>query len=81
MSYDAYDPRLETLVMETITHFDPEIAKLPEQDRARLSNELHASPQLASKIHYERMHTGFTREITVTLKDVERLYEAKISAQ
>lgn len=78
MAYDAYDARLETLVMETITNWDPALAKLADDDKLWLSQALHADPKLASKVKYERTHTGFTREITVTPADVERLYQQKV---
>lgn len=78
MAYDAYDARIETLVMENLTHWDPALAKLAEDDKVWLAQALHANPKLASKIKYERTHTGFTREITVTPADVERLYQEKL---
>jgi hypothetical protein len=73
-AYNKYDPRLESLVVETRTHWDPDVGALPEEDRAWLSRAIHHQPELASKINYERTHTGFTREITVTTSDIERLY-------
>ncbi len=78
MAYDTYDARMETLVMETLTFWDPALAKLSEDDKSWLAQALHAEPKLASKIKYERTHTGFTREITVTPADVERLYQQKV---
>lgn len=75
---NKYDPRLDSLVMETKTLWDPEVGDLPEEDRAAVSREIHRHPQLASHIEYERSHTGFTRIITVTLADIERLYEQKV---
>lgn len=78
MAYDVYDARMETLVMETLTSWDPALAKLSDDDKRWLSHALHAAPKLATKIKYERTHTGFTREITVTPADVERLYQQKI---
>ena len=80
MAYDTFDARMETLVMETITHWDPALAKLSDDDKRWLSQALHADPQLASKIKYERSHTGFTREITVCPADVERLYQQKLAS-
>ncbi len=71
--YDKYNPRLETLVMETRTLWDPEVGDLPAEERTRLSDKAHQKPQDASKIQYERSHTGFTREITITAADVKRL--------
>ena len=83
-SYKKYDPRLESLVVETRTVFDPEVeAEIQEVDghpddsvdtHQQLATLVHSQPQLASQIFYERGHTGFTREITVTLADVERLF-------
>ena len=71
--YDAYNPRLESLVIETATFWDPDVADLSEAERNRFSKSLQKDPQQASKIHYERMHTGLARQITVTAADVERL--------
>ena len=78
-SYEKFDPRLDSLVMETATFWDPEIGELSEDDKAWLAAAVHRNPELAAKIHYERSHTGFTREITVTVADIERLYEEKFS--
>ena len=77
---EKYDPRKETLVMETRTHWDPALGKLTEADKEWLARAVHEQPEKASKIGYERSHTGFTREITVTLADVERLYREKATA-
>ena len=74
-----YDPRLESLVMETNTLWDAEIGELPEEDQSWLAKSVHADAQRAAKIHYERSHTGFTREITVTVADIERLYDQRFS--
>ncbi len=76
--YKKYDPRLESLVMETNTLWDPEIGELSEEDKTWLAEQVHQEPEQASKIAYERSHTGFTREITVTVADIERLYDRKI---
>ena len=87
-SYKKFDPRLESLVVEPRTVFDPEVeAEIQELDKslddrsgadvdthARVSELIHRQPQLATQILYERAHTGFTREITVTREDVERLF-------
>jgi len=93
-SYKKFDPRLESLVVETRTVFDPEveseIQQLDEQldsgastdvdTHQRLSALIHSKPQLATQILYERAHTGFTREITVTRSDVERLFSELAAA-
>jgi len=78
MAYDAYDARIDSLVMEHLTNWDPSLGNLSEEDKRYLATALHAAPKLASKIKYERTHTGFTREITVTAADVERLYQQKL---
>ena len=79
MAYDAYDKRVDSLVMENLTFWDPALANLSEDDKHWLAAAIHARAELASKVHYERTHTGFTREITVTPADVEKLYESKVA--
>jgi hypothetical protein len=74
---EKYDPRKETLVMETRTSWDPELAGLAEADKDWLGHAVHAQPEKAAKIAYERSHTGFVRDITVTVADVERLYRER----
>jgi hypothetical protein len=76
-SYDKFDPRVDDLVVETITHWGNDVRDLPADDRRWLAEALHTQPQLASQVQYRRAHTGFTREITVTAADIERLYAAK----
>lgn len=77
--YEKYDARVDALVIETKTLWDKSVDSLPTEDRAWLAGAIHRSPQLASKIHYERAHTGFTREITVTVEDLQRLYQDRLS--
>lgn len=78
--YNKYDPRLESLVMETRTVWDPELSReLSEDDKHWLARELHKNPRLAANIEYERSHTGFTRRITVTAEDIARLYEERVA--
>ena len=93
-SYKKFDPRIELLVVETRTVFDPEVeaeiqqldSELEEQadgdvdTNQLLSALIHSKPELATQIFYERAHTGFTREITVTRADVERLFTELTSA-
>jgi hypothetical protein len=78
---NKFDPRLDSLVVETRTLWDPLVANLSEEDRRWLASSLHEHPELASKVVYERAHTGFTREITVTVEDIERLYQERINAR
>ncbi|GAB4158581.1 MAG: hypothetical protein Tsb009_35810 [Planctomycetaceae bacterium] len=74
-----FDPRLESLVVETRTEWDPEIGELSDEDRRWLSEAVHREPESAEKIEYVRTHTGFTRVITVTVSDIERLYHQRVS--
>lgn len=78
-SYNKFDPRLESLVMETRTNWDPEIGDLAEEDKAWLAVAVHQQPREAANVQYERSHTGFAREITVTVADIERLYDERVS--
>ena len=73
--YNKYDPRVDSLVMETRTNWDPAVGKLSEDDKEFLSRMVHRSPEKASKVVYHRSHTGFTREITVTVDDIGRIYD------
>lgn len=79
MAYDKYDPRLESIVVETSTIWSPELSSISEQDKNSLARAIHEHPELASKIRYERMHTGFMREITVTVADLERVYALRVN--
>jgi len=72
--YNKFDKRLESLVVETRTDWADDVGDLSETDRAWLAQKIHQHPHLAGKINYERTHTGFTREITVTAADIARLY-------
>ena len=71
---NKFDPRIDALVMETRTHWDPSVGSLSDEDRRWVAKSIHEQPQLASTIAYERSHTGFTRTITVTLEDIQRMY-------
>ena len=73
--YNKYDPRVDSLVVETRTRWDADVGGLQAVDKAWLAAAIHRKPHLAGKIAYERTHTGFIREITVTAADVERLYD------
>jgi hypothetical protein len=77
-AYNKYDPRLESLVVETRTFWADDVQDLSEEDKHWLATAIHARPELAGRINYERAHTGFTREITVTADDVARLYDERM---
>ena len=71
------DPRVDDLVMETRTMCDDSVGELSAEDRQWVAAEIHKQAASASNILYERSHTGFTRTITVTLEDIQRLYLSK----
>ncbi|WP_437230528.1 hypothetical protein SH661x_002013 [Planctomicrobium sp. SH661] len=73
--YDAFDPRLESLVVETRTEWAPETQGLADEDKVVIARAIHRHPQLATQISYERTHTGFIRHITVSEADIGRLYD------
>ncbi|MDB5347887.1 MAG: hypothetical protein JWP89_6264 [Schlesneria sp.] len=73
--YNKYDPRVDSLVMENVTFWDPAVGKLSEEDKTILARTVHQAPEKAAKIAYARSHTGFTREITVTVDDIARIYD------
>ena len=77
--FNKFDPRMDSLVIETKTTWDPAIGTLSAADQEWLAAAVHRSPQKASQVSYERAHTGFTRTITVTVSDIERLYQEKIA--
>jgi hypothetical protein len=79
-SYNKFDRRLDSLVMETRTLWDPAVGNLSDEDKAWLAEEVQKNPERAAKINYERSHTGFVREITVTVADVERIYDEHVAA-
>ncbi len=72
--YNKFDPRMDSLVVETRTIWGTDMQDLSDEDRRWLARAIHQKPHLASQVKYERAHTGFTREITITAADIERLY-------
>jgi hypothetical protein len=70
---NAFDPYREALVVETSTIWPEEYQDWSTADRARVEHLLHAKPQEAADLDYDRMHTGFCRRITVTEQDLERV--------
>ena len=71
--YTKYDARVDSLVIESRTSWDPSVGKLS-------AKMVHQSPAKAVKIAYSRSHTGFTREITVTDQDIARIYEEQMQS-
>lgn len=68
-----YDPRIEDLVMETRTLWEDVTMELSLEQRRQLAVALHASPESAAALSYERSHTGFTRIIQATDEDIQRV--------
>ncbi len=77
--YNKYDPRIDSLVVETRTLWGDDVGDLSAEDRAWVASAIQRHPQLAGNIEYERAHTGFTRIITVTADDIAKLYESRVS--
>lgn len=75
---NKFDPRMDSLVVETKTLWGEDVGELSSEDRAWVAAALHQNPHLAGRIEYERAHTGFTRIITVTAEDIARLYETRV---
>jgi hypothetical protein len=76
--YHKYDPRVDSLVIESRTYWDPSVGKLTEEDQTFLAKMVHRAPAKATKVAYSRSHTGFTREITVTADDIARIYDEQM---
>jgi hypothetical protein len=70
---NEFDPYRDALVMETLTVWPDEYDGLDESQRSYIEQRLHAEPQRAADLKYERQHSGFTRIITVTPADIERI--------
>ena len=73
MATKEFDRYREALVIETRTLWPDEFADLDDAARARIAQRLHAEPEKAADLDYERMHTGFARVITVTAADLARV--------
>lgn len=76
--YNKFDPRMDSLVVETRTEFADDVRGISDDDRKWLATAIQRTPALASKISYERTHTGFIRQIVISAADVARLYDAKL---
>ena len=73
---NEFDPYREALVMEEVTHWGDEYDDVDAVERTRLARLLHDSAEEASELTYQRTHTGFSREITVTDEDLRRVKAA-----
>lgn len=79
-AYTKYDARVDSLVIEARTAWDASVGTLTDEDKNWLTKQVHQHPEHAAKIAYERMHTGFAREITVTKDDIARIYREQVGA-
>lgn len=70
---NEFDPYREALVVETSTLWPDELSLDDPQTREHIEEALHAAPQEAAELTYDRQHTGFARVITVTPEDLKRL--------
>lgn len=80
-AYNKFDERLESLIVETRTHWGGELSDVPPGERTRIATHLHCHPAQASHVHYERVPTGFCRQITVTREDVTRIESDAAAAE
>ena len=75
--YLAFNPRLERLVVEVRTEWPADLLqgkdRLSSERLVELGRELHRSPSACGTVRYDRVHTGFTRVVTVTDADRARL--------
>lgn len=70
---NEYDPYREALVVEQRTLWPSDYDGWEESQKQRVAQRLHAQPGDAAELEYVRQHSGFTRQITVTPADVERV--------
>jgi hypothetical protein len=70
---NEFDPYREALVIEQATIWPDEFDDWQPGDRARVEMALHANPKDCAELAYTRQHTGFSRQITVTEADLERI--------
>ena len=70
---NQYDPYREALVIEEQTIWPEQYDHWDQQRKDEIARRLHEAPQEAAQLSYVRQHTGFTRVITVTEEDLQRL--------
>ncbi len=73
MAANPWNPYRESLVQESETIWPADLNVVNPTDRQRIEAQLHADPAHAEKLEYVRLHTGFSRRITVTAGDIARL--------
>jgi hypothetical protein len=70
---NEFDPYREALVMESETIWPADYDTLEPAERQRIAQRLHAEPDKATEMEYVRQHSGFSRRITVTPADLDRV--------
>ena len=72
------DPYRESLVVETKTIWPEALVAchLSEDAKNRIAAQLQADPAGSAHVRYERLYTGFCREITVSPADIHRVHTA-----
>ncbi|MDG2381809.1 MAG: hypothetical protein P8N76_09050 [Pirellulaceae bacterium] len=70
---DKFDPYREALVIETTTIWPEEYSGMDTNSKRQIEQALHDAPENVSILTYQRLHSGFSREITVTEEDVDRV--------
>lgn len=70
---NEFDPYREALVVETETIWPSDYDTLELNERERIAQRLHAEPDQAAELEYVRQHSGFSRRITVTPADLDRV--------
>lgn len=70
---DKFDPYREALIVEETTVWSEEFDHLELQVKEQIQRQLHADPESVAELEYVRVHTGFCRQISPTLEEVEQL--------
>jgi hypothetical protein len=72
---NPFDPYREALVVEESTNWPETLTDAPAApaERERIEKLLHEEPAQATELEYFRLSTGFSRKITITAVDLERV--------
>jgi hypothetical protein len=70
---EAFDPYRDALVVEQKTIWPEELARLADEEKARVEKALHTDASNVTELDYVRLHSGFCRTITVAQADLDRV--------
>lgn len=70
---DKFDPYREALVVEKRTIWPDNLGDVTSEEKHQIAARLHQYPAACQHLEYVRLPTGFSRQIIVTLQDLERL--------